>query len=132
MEVSIPDNLPMVKIDPVLFEQVLFNLIDNAAKYSQDRTRIALSAWADESQVYLRVLDEGSGIPPGDLERIFDSFYRVRKLDHVTGTGLGLSICRGFIEAMGGSVRAENRPDRKGAMFTITMPRPSPSQGEQQ
>lgn len=132
VEVTIPDNLPMVKIDPVLFEQVLFNLIDNAAKYSQDRTSIALSASADETQVRLRILDEGSGIPPGDFERIFDSFYRVRKVDHVTGTGLGLSICRGFIEAMGGSIRAENRPDRQGAMFTITMPRPSPSQGEQQ
>jgi two-component system sensor histidine kinase KdpD len=73
----------------------------------------------------LQVMDEGPGIPPGDLERVFDSFYRVRKGDHVrAGTGLGLSICRGFIEAMGGTITAGNRTDRAGAVFTIAMPVP--------
>jgi two-component system sensor histidine kinase KdpD len=71
-------------------------------------------------------MDEGPGIPPGDLERIFDTFYRVRKRDQVrAGTGLGLSICRGFIEAMGGTITAANRTDRSGAVFTIRMPKPA-------
>lgn len=73
----------------------------------------------------VRVVDEGPGVPAEDLERIFDSFYRVRKTDHVpAGTGLGLSICRGFIEAMGGSISATNRTDRSGAVFTIRLPIP--------
>ena len=123
IEVTIPADLPMLKVDPLLFEQVLFNLIDNAAKYAPDRTRIDIRGWRDEGSVLMSVMDEGPGIPPEDLERIFDSFYRVRKGDHVrAGTGLGLAICRGFVEAMGGTIRAANRSDRSGAIFTIRMP----------
>ena len=71
----------------------------------------------------LRIVDEGSGIPPDDLEKIFDKFYRVHATDRKrAGTGLGLAICRGFIEAMGGTIRAGNRADRSGAVFTITLP----------
>ncbi|TGR15991.1 ATP-binding protein, partial [Mesorhizobium sp. M8A.F.Ca.ET.197.01.1.1] len=66
--------------------------------------------------------------PPDDLERIFDTFYRVRKRDQVrAGTGLGLSISRGFVEAMGGTISAANRTDRPGAIFTIRMPVPADS-----
>jgi two-component system sensor histidine kinase KdpD len=69
------------------------------------------------------VLDEGPGIPKAELERIFDKFYRVRKSDSQrAGTGLGLAICRGFVEAMGGTIEAGNRVDRRGAVFTITLP----------
>ncbi len=122
-EVALPDDLPMIRVDPVLFEQVLFNLLDNAAKYAPEDTTIAILAWRDDRQVLLRILDEGPGIPPADLQRVFDTFYRVRKGDQVrAGTGLGLSICRGFIEAMGGTILAANRPDRSGAMFTIALP----------
>jgi two-component system sensor histidine kinase KdpD len=72
------------------------------------------------------VLDEGPGIPTADLERVFDSFYRVRKGDQVrAGTGLGLSICRGFVEAMGGSIVANNKEDGTGAAFSIRMPLPT-------
>ena len=71
------------------------------------------------------MLDEGDGIPPEDLERIFDKFYRVRSADRQrAGTGLGLAICRGFVEAMGGTIRAANRTDRIGAVFTIDLPVP--------
>ena len=76
-------------------------------------------------RVILQVLDEGEGIPPADLERVFDKFYRVHGTDRRrAGTGLGLAICRGFVEAMGGTIRAGNRPDRTGAVFTIEMPVP--------
>lgn len=130
LAVDIPADLPMVSIDPVLFEQVLFNLIDNAAKYAPEGTTIGLTGWADGASLILQVIDEGPGIPAEDLERIFDSFYRVRKGDQVrAGTGLGLSICRGFVEAMGGTIMAANRQDRGGAIFTIRMPIPRQAAG---
>jgi two-component system sensor histidine kinase KdpD len=85
-----------------------------------------LQGWADNGSVILQIMDEGPGIPPADMERVFDTFYRVRKRDQVrAGTGLGLSICRGFVEAMGGTISAANRTDRSGAIFTIRMPVPA-------
>lgn len=125
-EVTIPLDLPMVRVDPVLFEQVFFNLLDNAAKYSPEGSTIRIEGWADAEQVIFEVSDEGPGIPVADLGRIFDTFYRVRKGDQVrAGTGLGLSICRGFIEAMGGTIAAGNRVGGTGAVFTIRLPRPN-------
>ncbi|MDQ6433620.1 sensor histidine kinase KdpD [Mesorhizobium sp. LHD-90] len=125
VEVDLQPDLPMLRLDPVLFEQVLFNLLDNAAKYAPADTTIGIDGWADDGAVFLRVMDEGPGIPPKDLERVFDTFYRVQKGDQVrAGTGLGLAICRGFVEAMGGTISAANRSDRTGAAFTIRMPVP--------
>jgi two-component system sensor histidine kinase KdpD len=70
-------------------------------------------------------MDEGEGIPVGDAERIFEKFYRSGGADRRrAGTGLGLAICRGFVEAMDGTITAMNRPDRSGAMFVITLPVP--------
>jgi two-component system sensor histidine kinase KdpD len=116
----------MVKIDPVLFEQVLFNLLDNAAKYASAGTTVRIETWQDRDTVWSEVLDEGEGIPHGDLEHIFDKFYRARKADHVrAGTGLGLAISRGFVEAMQGTITAANRADRAGAVFTVTLPIPA-------
>jgi len=113
----------MLDLDAVLFEQDLFNLLDNAAKYSAEGTTIGIQSWRDRNAVYLQVLDEGDGIPPEELEQIFDKFHRVHKGDRVrAGTGLGLAISRGFVEAMHGTITAANRTDRKGAMFTITIP----------
>jgi two-component system, OmpR family, sensor histidine kinase KdpD len=126
VEVDLARNLPMVKIDPVLFEQVLFNLLDNAAKYAPAGTTVRVQSWRDGDTIGLQVLDEGDGILPGDLEQIFDKFYRARKVDQVrAGTGLGLAISRGFIEAMHGTISAANRTDRTGAVFTIRLPVPA-------
>jgi two-component system sensor histidine kinase KdpD len=126
VEVVLAKDLPMVEIDPVLFEQVLFNLLDNAAKYAPAGTTVRIQSWRDRDTVGLQVLDEGEGIPPGDLEYIFDKFYRARKADQVrAGTGLGLAISRGFVEAMRGIITAANRTDRTGAVFTITLPIPA-------
>jgi two-component system sensor histidine kinase KdpD len=98
VEVVLAKDLPMVEIDPVLFEQALFNLLDNAAKYAPAGTTVRIQSWRDRDTVGLQVLDEGEGIPPGDLEYIFDKFYRARKADQVrAGTGLGLAISRGFV-----------------------------------
>jgi two-component system, OmpR family, sensor histidine kinase KdpD len=123
VRLDLATNLPMVSLDPVLFEQVLFNLLDNAAKYAAAGTTVSIRTWRDRDSVVLQVIDEGDGIPQGDLEHIFDKFYRVQKTDQVRpGTGLGLAISRGFIEAMNGTIVAANRPDRRGAVFTITLP----------
>jgi two-component system sensor histidine kinase KdpD len=125
LSVSLPADLPMLKVDAVLLEQVLFNLLDNAGKYAPTGSSIAIDGWREGGHVLLRVIDEGPGIPPADLERVFDSFYRVGKTDQVqAGTGLGLAICRGFVEAMGGTIIAGNRADRSGAVFTLRLPVP--------
>jgi two-component system sensor histidine kinase KdpD len=126
VEVDLDSGLPMVEIDPVLFEQALFNLLDNAAKYAPAGTTVHVHSWQGRDSAGLMVLDEGPGIAPGDLEHIFDKFYRARKADHVrAGTGLGLAISRGFVEAMHGTVVAGNRTDRTGAVFTIRLPIPT-------
>ncbi len=123
VEIDLAVDLPMLNLDSVLFEQVLFNLLDNAAKYAPSGSRIEVDAWREGSRVRIEVLDEGSGIPPDDLERIFDKFYRVHAQDRQrAGTGLGLAICRGFVEAMGGTITAGNRRDGGGAVFAIILP----------
>lgn len=117
------DNLPILPLDPVLTEQAIFNLIENAAKYSPAASPIDIRVGASAGAVSVTVGDAGPGIPPADLERIFDKFYRVDEGDRrPSGTGLGLAICRGFVEAQGGAVRADNRGDGPGATFTITFP----------
>ena len=125
VEIDTAADLPMLDLDPVLFEQALFNLLDNAAKYSPPDTKIRIDAWQEDSIVKLEVSDEGPGIPAHEIDRIFEKFHRADKQDQVqAGTGLGLAISRGFIEAMGGSLVAGNRSDRPGAVFTIAMPVP--------
>jgi len=112
----------------VLFEQVLFNLLDNAAKYAPADSTISIKSWRDREWVSLQIIDEGDGIPPAELDMIFDKFYRAQKGDHVRpGTGLGLAISRGFVEAMHGTITAANRTDRSGAMLTIRLPIPAGS-----
>jgi two-component system sensor histidine kinase KdpD len=126
VELELATDLPMINLDAVLFEQVLFNILDNAAKYAPAGTIIRVQSWLDADSVCLQILDEGSGIPPADLENIFDKFYRAQKGDQVrAGTGLGLAISRGFVEAMHGTITAANRTDRKGAVFTIRLPVPA-------
>jgi two-component system sensor histidine kinase KdpD len=126
VELELAPHPLMVEIDAVLFEQVLFNLLDNAAKYAPEGSTVRIRGRSESEAVSLQLLDEGEGIPDGDLERVFDKFYRARKADHVrAGTGLGLAISRGFIEAMRGTITAANRNDRKGAVFTIRLPVPA-------
>ncbi len=125
VEVSLPHDLPLLSLDMVLFEQVLFNVLDNAAKHAPEGSVIRIGAESDGEQVVLRISDEGPGIPAGEAERIFEKFYRGGGPDRRrAGTGLGLAICRGFVEAMGGTIAATNRADRSGAIFTITLPVP--------
>jgi two-component system sensor histidine kinase KdpD len=121
-------DLPMLELDAVLFEQVLFNLLDNAAKYAPADTTISIRGSREKDSIVLQILDEGAGIPPAELESVFDKFYRAQKGDHVRpGTGLGLAISRGFVEAMHGTISAANRSDRSGTVLTIRLPVPATS-----
>jgi two-component system sensor histidine kinase KdpD len=120
---SVASDTPPVDIDFVLGEQVLFNLLDNAAKYTPPGTTIELSARLEAGHVLLSVRDEGPGIPPDDLPHVFEKFFRADAGDRRrTGTGLGLAIARGFVEAQGGRIAARNRADRPGAEFVLTLP----------
>jgi two-component system, OmpR family, sensor histidine kinase KdpD len=125
VELVIAADLPILRLDQILFEQVLFNLLDNAAKYAPPGSRIDVHARREGDIVAIEVSDEGPGIPREDFERIFDKFYRVQAQDRRrAGTGLGLAICRGFVEAQGGRIDARNRRDRSGAVLTIRLPVP--------
>ena len=125
LSVEAQAGLPAALMDAHLFRQVMFNLLDNAAKYAPADSAVRILA-RDRARHRDRGDGRRAGIPPGDLERIFDKFFRVQVGDRRrAGTGLGLSICKGFVEAMGGSIVAENRTDgppaRSGALFRVTL-----------
>ncbi|HKP24081.1 MAG TPA: DUF4118 domain-containing protein [Dongiaceae bacterium] len=116
-------DVPPAMLDPVLARQVFLNLIDNAAKYAPPGSRIDIGVRSAGGTIGAEIADEGPGIPADHLEQVFDRFVRVQGGDRRrAGTGLGLAICRGFVEAMGGSIAVRNRTDRSGAAFTVTLP----------
>jgi two-component system sensor histidine kinase KdpD len=117
---QLPPEIPMVPVDDVLIEQVLVNLLDNAAKYTPKETAIELKVRADREGVTLEVADRGPGLDAADVDRIFQKFYRGKRPPG-RGVGLGLAICRGFVEAHGGRIWAENRAEG-GAAFRFTLP----------
>jgi two-component system sensor histidine kinase KdpD len=119
--IDIPRDLPMLYVDGVLFEKVLMNLLENAAKYTPPDARIEVSAAVHRGEIQLKVADDGPGIPKGSEKLIFEKFYRVRAEGSVAGTGLGLAICTSVVEAHGGRIWAENRPEG-GAVFIVTLP----------
>ncbi|OAI12867.1 MULTISPECIES: DUF4118 domain-containing protein [Methylomonas] len=119
----IPDDLPLMRIDAVLMEQVLVNLIENAIKHTPPGTPVDLSAERAEGGIRLCVADYGPGIPGGLENKIFEKFFRGAHETQHTGVGLGLALCRTIVEAHGGRIRAENQPG-KGAVFVIDLPQP--------
>lgn len=119
--VDVPDDLLLVRADSVRLDQVLTNILENAALYAPPHTAIHLSAQREGTVVTIRVCDEGPGIPPSERERVFEPFYRGSGSAAVPGSGLGLAICRGIIEAHGGAIRAEAVGDA-GACIVITLP----------
>lgn len=123
IKASIPPALPSVMADPILLEQVFFNLLDNASKYSSPNGTISIDTFVSGGGVVVNILDDGEGIPADDLESIFDKFQRVGSGDNrPAGTGLGLAVCRGFVEAFNGTISAANRGETRGARFTVTIP----------
>jgi two-component system sensor histidine kinase KdpD len=129
VQVNAPEDLPLVPMDFVLIQQVLVNLLDNAAKYSLPDTLIEITARLADQEMHIEVADRGVGIPPDDLNRIFDKFFRVNYPDRTTGSGLGLSICKGIVELHGGRIWAQNRP-AGGAVVAFRLPlRPAEEPG---
>ncbi|MBR2690565.1 MAG: sensor histidine kinase KdpD [Aquamicrobium sp.] len=123
VEVQLAPGLPLIRGDSVLLGQVLFNLVDNADKYGGAEP-IRIYARRDEDELVLSVVDMGKGIPEKDLEQVFEKFFRRGKPDgRAPGTGLGLPIARGFVEAMGGTIKAESPAQkRKGTRMILRFP----------
>jgi two-component system sensor histidine kinase KdpD len=127
LDVTIATEAEFVYADPALLEQVVVNILDNAAKFSPPGSRVEISASVLADDIMIAVTDEGPGIPPAERERVFDMFYRVRDRDQRRpGTGLGLAICKGFVEAMGGRIMVRSGRDGHGARIEIALPRREP------
>lgn len=125
VNVDLPLTLPLVRIDGILIEQVLINLLENAVKYSPAETPIDLTATATRDDVIISVADRGHGIPSGQELTIFDKFYRVDHLASTPGVGLGLTICRGIVMAHGGRIWAEQRSGG-GSVLRVALPAGEP------
>ena len=125
---TVAPDLPALSLDFVLAEQALFNVLDNAAKYSASGGRIEVESRRADGRikggrVEIVVRDDGPGIDPAALDRLFDKFYRADDGDRRrAGTGLGLAIAKGFVEVQGGTIPANNRRDRSGAEFVVSYP----------
>jgi two-component system, OmpR family, sensor histidine kinase KdpD len=124
-ETSLAADLPLMRGDSVLLGQVLFNLLDNANRFGGDEP-VSIFARRDGDEIVLSVTDLGKGIAPADLPHVFDKFFRKGKPDgRSPGTGLGLSIAKGFVEAMGGRIKAESPAlKRRGTRMTMRFPVP--------
>ncbi|HYD60257.1 MAG TPA: ATP-binding protein [Noviherbaspirillum sp.] len=121
IDVALPPAMPLLEFDAVLMERVLCNLLDNAAKHAPDGGTIRIAAAVDGKEARIAVEDDGPGIPRGMEEQIFVKFARGTAESARPGVGLGLSICRTIVEAHGGRIWAENRPEG-GARFVFTLP----------
>jgi len=119
--IDIAPDIPQILLDFTLIEQALVNLLQNAAMYTPPGVRVRVIAKTEGPDLLLTVADRGPGLPPADLDRVFDKFYRASS-SVSGGTGLGLSICKGIVQAHGGTITVENRPTRGGARFTIRLP----------
>jgi two-component system sensor histidine kinase KdpD len=117
---DIPADLPLVPFDSALIEQVLINLLDNAAKYTPEGSPLEVGAHVRDGTIEVEVADRGPGVGPNDTERIFEKFFRVREAEG-GGAGLGLTICRGIVTAHGGRMWVQAR-EGGGASFRFTLP----------
>ena len=128
IDILVPDDVSAVELDPDLIGQVFTNLIENAIRYTSVESPIEISVRADDEQMYVTVADYGRGIPTDELELVFERFHRVKQgvaenaaLATEQGSGLGLAVCRGFVQAHGGRIWAENCKNG-GAKFIFTLP----------
>jgi len=120
--VEIASEVPLLYVDPVLFEQLFVNLLENADKYTPAEAAIEIRAGVEGQLVRIDVIDHGPGIPAGSEAKVFDKFFRGSHAG-APGAGLGLAICKGIVEAHGGTICVENRTSG-GAIFRIVLPRP--------
>ncbi|MFF2523299.1 ATP-binding protein [Streptomyces liangshanensis] len=120
---DVPEDLPMVAVDPGLLERAVANIVENAVKYSPDGVRVLITAGTIAGRVELRVVDRGPGVPDDGKDRIFEPFQRYGDAPRGAGVGLGLAVARGFAEAMGGTLAAEDTPG--GGMTMVLTLRPA-------
>jgi len=127
LAVDIPAELTLVEVDGVLMEQLLLNLLENAAKYTPDGSPVSIAARGAAGGVEIVVADRGPGLAPDELEKVFDLFYQGQEGAGASGGrkgyGIGLAICRAIALVHGGAIRAENR-EGGGAAFIVTLPEP--------
>jgi two-component system sensor histidine kinase KdpD len=120
VETHLAPGLPLVPIDGVLIEQLLINLLENAAKYTPEGSPLAISAHQEGGEFVIEVADRGPGIPPELGEKIFEKFYRLPR-ERGRGAGLGLAICRAIAEAHGGRISVASR-EGGGSVFRLVLP----------
>jgi two-component system, OmpR family, sensor histidine kinase KdpD len=123
VKIEMDETMPLVKVDSLLLAEALTNLVENAAKYSPDKSLVIIKARIESEELIISVTDEGQGIATNELNRVFDKFYRgsQRHTQRKDGTGMGLAIARGIIKAHGGKIWAENGK-AKGAIFVFAIP----------
>ena len=122
MELDVDDDLPMVNGDPIRLRQMIGNLLENAVKYTPSGGQVCLEANSEDSQIILRVLDDGPGIPPSDQPYLFDKFYRASNIPaDVPGTGLGLSIVKSIVDHHNGRIWVDSQMG-EGTVFTVVLP----------
>jgi two-component system sensor histidine kinase KdpD len=127
VQLRLPEPPPLLHVHPALFQQALFNVLENAAKFSPPDAPVTLTGRIEENQLQIDIGDRGPGIPAEDRQRIFDMFYSVERGDRdAQGTGLGLTICQGIVAAHGGSVQALAGHDGQGTTIRITLPLDEP------
>jgi two-component system sensor histidine kinase KdpD len=131
IDLRLAGDLPLVRIDPLLVEQALRQVIDNAAKYSPPGTTIAITARASEGAVEIRVADQGAGLTDEERKWLFDRFYRgPRHQPAIKGSGLGLWIARAFMVASGGEVEAGSEGEGRGTTIVMRLPAPPLAEGD--
>lgn len=122
-ETRFGDQTPVLYVHAALIEQAIFNILENAAKFTPPEEAVVISVFTRDDKCLITIDDKGPGIPPGLREKIFDMFYVVANGDKKSaGTGMGLAICRGMISAHRGSVYATDRPDNKGSRIVVELP----------
>ena len=127
IEIDVPRDLPLVEFDATLIERVLYNLLDNAGKYTPEGTLIRVAAEASKGQLLMTVSDNGPGVPQAQREAIFEKFVRGSRESATPGVGLGLAIGRAIVEAHRGKIWAEDNPGG-GVRFAFTLPLGTPPQ----
>jgi two-component system sensor histidine kinase KdpD len=119
--VDVPESLPRVHADPALLERAVANIIENALAWSKPEHPVRVEAGVVHDEVHLRVIDRGPGVPQEARDRIFEPFQRLGDRSRGAGVGLGLAVARGFVEAMGGEIVAEDTPSG-GLTMVISLP----------
>jgi two-component system sensor histidine kinase KdpD len=121
LHVAVNQDVPSLYVDGVEIQQVLINLLDNAAKYSSPESPITVRASCSQQQLLIEVENQADALSAEEVERMFTRFYRGRQRERTRGTGLGLAICKAIVEAHGGCIQATSRPDAMTISFSLPM-----------